>query len=126
MTVSAQSSAAAVNQAVSPQGEGLNVSSKEKLFGRYEDKWLGEVSLCKTNVNATFASRFSPRFQGRLLSIKQERIAILWDHQALNSDAIIVVAKTRDSPSQRFTLVPLAEADFNFGAMDFIQIGACS
>lgn len=126
MTVSVQSSAAAVNQAVSPQGKELNVSSKEKLFGRYEDKWLGEVSLCKTNVNATLASRFSPRFQGRLLSIKQERIAILWDHQALNSDAIIVVAKTRDSPSQRFTLAPLAEADFNFGAMDFIQIGACS
>jgi len=75
ITVSAQSSAAAVNQAVSPQEKELNVSSKEKLFGRYEDKWLGEVSLCKTNFDATFASRFSPRFRGRLLSIKQERIA---------------------------------------------------
>jgi hypothetical protein len=126
-----QSSAAAANQSqsqsqsVRPHGKELDAQSQQRLFGRYQDKWFGEVSLCKTNLDAIFTAKLSPRFRGRLVSIKQERIAILWDDQAINSDAIIEVAETRDSLVQRFTLTPLAESDFDFGAMNFRRIGAC-
>jgi CubicO group peptidase (beta-lactamase class C family) len=121
-----QSSAAAhQSQSVRPYGKPLGVNPQEMLFGRYQDKWFGEVSLCRTNLDATFTAKLSPRFRGRLVSIKQERIAILWDDQAINSDAVIDVAETRDSLVQRFTLTPVAESDFDFGAMNFRRIGAC-
>jgi CubicO group peptidase (beta-lactamase class C family) len=127
ITQAPQSSAAAANQSQSVRlhGKELDAQSQERLFGRYQDKWFGEVSLCKTNLDAIFTAKLSPRFRGRLVSIKQERIAILWDDQAINSDAIIEVAETRDSLVQRFTLTPLAESDFDFGAMNFRRIGAC-
>jgi CubicO group peptidase (beta-lactamase class C family) len=125
IAIGPQSSAAAANQSVARHRKELDAQSQQRLFGRYQDKWFGEVSLCKTNLDATFTAKLSPRFRGRLVSIKQERIAILWDDQAINSDAIIEVAETRDSLVQRFTLTPLAESDFDFGAMNFRRIGAC-
>jgi CubicO group peptidase (beta-lactamase class C family) len=118
-------SAAKLSSVVSRHEKELDASSQEKIFGRYEDKWFGEVSLCKTNLDATFAAKLSPRFRGRLVSIDQERIGIFWDDQAINSDAVIKVAETRGSLVQRFTLAPLAESDFDFGAMHFRRIGAC-
>jgi CubicO group peptidase (beta-lactamase class C family) len=131
ITPAPQSSAAAANQSqsVRPHEKELDAQSQaqsqEKLFGRYQDKWFGEVSLCKTNLDATFTAKLSPRFRGRLVSIKQERMAILWDDQAINSDAVIEIAETQDSLVQQFTLIPLAESDFDFGAMNFRRIGAC-
>ncbi len=125
ITAAQQSSAAAANQPVVSNGKELDINSQEKIFGHYQDKWFGEVSLCKTNLDATFTSRLSPRFRGRLVSIEQGRIAILWDDQAINSDAVIEVTETRDSLVQRFTLTPLAESDFDFGAMNFRRIGPC-
>jgi CubicO group peptidase (beta-lactamase class C family) len=124
ITTESQSLAAA-NQAIALRGKELDMGSQEKIFGRYQDKWFGEVSLCKSNLGATFVSKLSPRFRGRLVSIKQERIAILWDDQAINSDAVLEMAETRDSLVQRFTLAPLAESDFDFGAMNFRRIGPC-
>jgi CubicO group peptidase (beta-lactamase class C family) len=121
------SSAAAANQSqfVKPHGKEFGLHSPEKLFGRYQDKWFGEVSLCKTDLGASFTARLSPRFHGRLVSVQQDRIAIFWDDQAINSDAVIEVEETRDSIVQRFSLTPFTESDFDFGAMNFRRIGAC-
>jgi CubicO group peptidase (beta-lactamase class C family) len=123
--IPAPQSSAAAKQSVAPHAKELDVNSQEKLFGRYEDKWFGEVSLCRSNPGAAFVSKLSPRFHGRLMSIEQERIAILWDDKAINSDAVIEMAETRDSFVQRFTLAPLADSDFDFGAMYFRRIGPC-
>lgn len=131
ITANLKPAAAAASQSVSVSAslahreKELDANSQDRLFGRYQDKWFGEISLCKDNLGATFVSKLSSRFRGRLVSIKQERIAILWDDQAINSDAIIEPAESRDSLVQRFTLAPLAESDFDFGAMNFKRTGPC-
>ncbi len=106
----------------------LDADASEKLFGRYRDVWFGDVSLCRTKPDAAFASMLSPRLRGRIVlfdAAESKKMAILWDDQAVNSDAIINVAETRDSKVQRFTLSPLAESDFDFSAMNFRRIGDC-
>lgn len=126
---SPQSHAPVANTLVTPHAKELDAplqaTSQEMLFGRYQDEWFGEVSLCKTSLDATFTAKQSPRFRGRLVSVKEERIAIRWEDPAINSDTVIEVAETSDSIVQRFTLAPLAESDFDFGAMNFKRIGAC-
>lgn len=106
----------------------LDADASETLFGRYRDAWFGDVSLCRTISGGAFTSTLSPRLRGRIVSldeVESPRIAILWDDQAVNSDAIINVTETRDSKVQRFTLAPLAESDFDFSAMNFRRIGDC-
>jgi len=101
-------------------------------FGRYQDSWFGEVRLCPSADALTFASQSSPRFKGKLMdkfnATDAEAIAVLWDDKALDADAIIVPAESlaaRDAVVQRFSVKPLGESDFDFGAMHFWRIGVC-
>ena len=120
----------------------LDAKSDEKLLGLYQDAWFGHVSLCRTSNGAAFTSLLSPRFSGRLMLINStepesesesesepkpapNRMTILWDDQAINSDAVVNVAEIGNARVQRFTLTPMAESDFDFSAMNFQRIGDC-
>jgi len=122
--------------AASMRTKDLDAKSDEKLLGLYQDAWFGHVSLCRTSNGAAFTSLLSPRFSGRLMMINStepesepksapNRMTILWDDQAINSDAVINVAGIGNARVQGFTLTPLAESDFDFSAMNFQRIGDC-
>jgi CubicO group peptidase (beta-lactamase class C family) len=103
----------------------LDQNAVVPYFGRYEDAWFGEVSLCASAEGATFVSQRSLRFRGKLVSDEQQRVTVLWDDKAINSDAFLLSVETRDAKIQRFTLKPVGESDFDFGAMRFRRIGEC-
>ncbi|WP_395008416.1 serine hydrolase domain-containing protein [Undibacterium sp.] len=122
------SKAAAVPTALAKR-KPLDPNAAAAYFGRYEDPWFGEVSLCASastsTGGATFDSQSSLRFQGKLVFDEQQRLIVLWDDKAINSDAFLLSAETRDAKIQRFTLKPVGESDFDFGAMRFRRIGEC-
>jgi CubicO group peptidase (beta-lactamase class C family) len=122
-TLSAADSA--LPTALPPNAKPLDLKVAASYFGRYQDAWFGEVSLCPTADGAIFTSLRSPRFKGKLMSIEHDRSSILWDDKAINSDAIIAVAEKREAIIERFTLMPLGESDFDFGAMKFRRMGDC-
>jgi CubicO group peptidase (beta-lactamase class C family) len=102
-----------------------NTKTRASLSGRYRDAWFGEISLCPRGKKIRAEATSSPRMTGKLVRIKDDRVAILWDDLALNSDAVIDVTETRDGQVQRFAFTPHTQADFDFSALAFERIGAC-
>ncbi len=122
----------AASTPATPKRKALDATVAASYFGRYKDAWFGEVALCGSAEGAIFASQSSPGFKGKLVGIVNANapaaVALLWDDKAINSDAIIVPAQSpaaRDAQLQGFTLKPLSESDFDFGAMRFRRIGTC-
>ncbi len=110
---------------LAPKAKPLDTKIAAPYFGRYQDEWFGEINLCPSADGAIFTSLRSMRFKGKLVSIEPDRLAVLWEDKAINSDAIIAVTEQRESAVERFTLTPLGESDFDFSAMNFRRIGAC-
>lgn len=98
---------------------------KRLIAGIYRDTYFGQISICELDSGLSFKVQKSPLFDGRIASHGLNRLAVVWNDVAIDSDSIIRVLATRSNMIQVFELIPVGKSDFDFSAMRFERVANC-
>ena len=98
-----------------------------KSLGRYQDSWLGEISICAHDGGVRFAAAKSPKLSGQVMTVG-ERLLVDWDDASADAEPWLQFAPAVKGRASTLTLGkvdPAADFSNDYEDLFFTRIGRC-
>src|SRR5690606_23658072 len=100
-----------------------NVQVPDSVYaGKYQDEWMGEFEILRTNGLLKIRSLRSPRLVGKLLYYKANTFIAMWDDRSFDADAYVMFNLDENAKAKGFTMKaisPLTDFSFDFHHLNF-------
>lgn len=103
--------------------------NKEQLMpylGKYNDPWLGDITISLINGKAWFKSMRSPKLNGSVFQVKDNMFMVKWTDRSMDADAYLEfkvdVASKQVTGLSMKAISPLTDFSYDFQDLDFKKV----
>ena len=106
-------------KAIEFQSKG-NLIPRENLTGKYEDAWLGDITVSEKDKNLWIELANQPQLKGELIPYSRTTYIAKWTNRSFDADAFVLFTLDENGKATGFTMKPISDiTDFSF---DFIDL----
>ena len=101
---------------------GRNNTDMNLFVGKYNDVWLGEVTISVKNGKPWFDAKRSPQLTGEMFPYKGNTFVVKWADIAMPADAFVNFTLDEEGKASGFTMravSPLTDFSFDFHDLNF-------
>ncbi len=93
--------------------------------GKYQDSWLGEVTISIKNGKYWFDSKRSPKLTGEMIPFKGNSFVVIWRDRSMDADAFAIFQLDQNGKAATFKMKPvspLTDFSYDFQDLDFKRL----